>query len=203
MERTLVRNDRDLEDFVDKNALEPLFTALADRCLIDTNGVLAMINPTVALCATSALDKRRVLAQRFHIHTVLTGRLPREFALSQNTEIDESIIVAKRHNGPKTPTRFIHLDRMPIDESEVDDLHRCLMNVHNGRISNGWGEVSEWPAERIEAGDWTPAIWRSPELAEAAARYANHPDLLAINTVPGLLVHATGQVLRGSTRNKK
>ena len=198
MERTLVRNDRDLEDFVDKNALEPLFTALADRCLIDTNGVLAMINPTVALCATSALEKRRVLAQRFHIHTVLTGRLPREFALSQNTEIDESIIVAKRHNGPKTPTRFIHLDRMPIDESEVDDLHRCLMNVHNGRISNGWGEVSEWPAERIEAGDWTPAIWRSPELAEAAARYANHADLLAINTVSGLSVHATGQILRGS-----
>ena len=198
MERILVRNDKDMDEFVDKNSVRPLFVALADRCLRDADGILTMITPTVALCAPSGLNERRVLAQRLHIHTVLTGRLPREFALSQNTEIDESIIVAKRHNGPKTPTRFIHLDRMPIDEAEVDDLHRCLLNVHNGRISNGWGEVSEWPAERIEAGDWTPAIWRSPELAEAAARYANDPDLLAISTVPGLSVHATGQVLRGS-----
>ena len=50
----------------------------------------------------------------------------------------------------------------------------------------------------MEAGDWTPAIWRSPELAKAAATFANHPDLQAINEVPGLSVHATGQVLRGS-----
>ena len=151
-----------------------------------------MINPTIALSAMSGLKERQILADRFHIHTVLTGRLPREFALSQNTEIDESVIVAKRHNGPKPPTRFIHLDKMPLDESEVDDLHRCLLNCTQGSIANGWGEVSEWPAERMEAGDWTPAIWRSPKLAEAARRFANHPDLLSINEVPGLSVHATG-----------
>ena len=198
MEGILVRADPRLTEFSDKNSIRPLFVALADHVQKRPDGVVAMISPTIALSATSGLKERQILAERFHIHTILTGRLPREFALSQNTEIDESIIVAKRHNGPKAPTRFIHLDRMPIDESEVDDLHRCLLNVHNGRISNGWGEVSEWPAERIEAGDWTPAIWRSPELAKAAARYANHPDLLAISTIPGLSVHATGQVLRGS-----
>ena len=128
MERTLVRNDSGLEDFVDKNALEPLFTALADRCLIDTNGVLAMINPTVALCATSALEKRRVLAQRFHIHTVLTCHQPGNINMSQNTSINESIVVMRHHpDGPQPPTRFIHLDRVPVDESEVEDLHRCLL----------------------------------------------------------------------------
>ena len=198
MESLLVRADEEMAQFTDKNAIEPLFTALAERCANPANAVITMINPTVALCATSAQQKRRMLAERFHIHTVLTGRLPREFALSQNTEIDESVIVAKRHNGPKPPTRFIHLDKMPLDESEVDDLHRCLLNCTQGSIANGWGEVSEWPAERMEAGDWTPAIWRSPKLAEAARRFANHPDLLSINEVPGLSVHATGQVLRGS-----
>ena len=198
MESLLVRADEEMAQFTDKNAIEPLFTALAERCANPANAVITMINPTVALCATSAQQKRRMLAERFHIHTVLTGRLPREFALSQNTEIDESVIVAKRHNGPKPPTRFIHLDKMPLDESEVDGLHRCLLNCTQGSIANGWGEVSEWPAERMEAGDWTPAIWRSPKLAEAARRFANHPDLLSINEVPGLSVHATGRVLRGS-----
>ena len=34
----------------------------------------------------------------------------------------------------------------------------------------------------MEAGDWTPALWRSPELAKEAWRYANHEDL---NTIEG------------------
>ena len=197
MERILVRNDKSLEEFVDKNALEPLFTALADNCLGGTNGVLTMINATVALCAPSALDKRRILSQRYHIHTVLTGRWPREFSLSQNSEIDESIIIATPDVGSTHPTRFIQLDKMPVDESEVNDLHECLVRCPKGLIANGWGEVSEWPAERIKAGDWSPAIWRSPRLAEAAARFANDDNLRTVGH-SGLTLSATGQVLRGS-----
>ena len=196
MERILVRADPSLMEFLSANSIRPLFVALADHVQKRPDGVVSMINPTIALSATSGLKERQILAERYHIHTVLTGRLPREFSLSQNTEIDESIIVARRHKGPKPPTRFIHLDKMPIDEAEVDDLHIALLECTYGSIANGWGEVSEWPAERMEAGDWTPAIWRSPELAEAATMFANHPDLQAINTVPGLSVHATGQVLR-------
>ena len=180
MERLLVCNDPALDDFVDKNALEPLFTALADKCISDAGGVLTMINPTVALCAASALEKRRILAQRYHIHTVLTCHQPGQVNLSQSTGINESIIVAKRHDGPKPDTRFINLDRMPADDVEVDDLHQCLRECANGVIANGWGEVSHWPAEHIAAGDWTPAIWRSPELAAAAARFANDDNLVAL-----------------------
>ena len=171
MERLLVQNDQTLVDFVDKNALEPLFTALAEKCTNDTNGILTMISPTVALCAPSALNKRRLLAQRYHIHTVLTCHRPGQINLSQHTNINESIIIAARHSGPKLPTRFINLDHLP-DDGEVDDLHHCLVSCSSGSIANGWGEVSYWPAERIAAGDWTPAIWRSSELAEAAARFS-------------------------------
>ena len=200
MESILVGADQELHGFMDKNALGPLFVALADRCLAPADGVLTMIHPTIALCNPSGLHERRVMAQRYHIQTVLTGRWPREFILSQNVEIDESIIVAKRHAGPgpKPPTRFIQLDRMPSDEREVQDLHHCLLECEDGQLDKGWGEISYWPAARMEAGDWTASVWRSPELAEAAAEYAEHPDLRAINTVPGRSVHATGQVLRGS-----
>ena len=199
MESRLVKANPELEGFMDKNSIEPLFVALADHIQGHADRVVSMIYPTVALSATSGLKKRQILAQRFHIHTVLTCHQPRNINLSQNTNINESIVVMRRHtDGPKPPTRFIHLDRRPTDEREAEDMHDCLRECEEGTISNGWGEVSHWPAERMETGDWSPAIWRSPKLAEAATGFSNHPDLQSISDHPGLSVHATGQVLRGS-----
>ena len=177
MEHTLVSNDQDLDDFVNTNSIAPLFVALADKCAQQEGAVLTMLNPTTALSNPSGLNERRILAQRWHIDTVLSCHQPGQVNLSQNTGINESVIVAKRHNGPKPPTRFINLDRLPVDESEVADLYRCLADCEQGLIPDGWGEVSHWPAELIEAGDWTPAIWRSPELAAAAARFANDASM--------------------------
>ena len=180
MEDLLTSTDTQLTEFTDRNALEPLFTALADKCTQKETGILTMINPTAALSAPSATNKRRILAQRYHIHTVLTGRWPREFTLSQNVEIDECMVVAIRYTGRRPPTRFIHLDRMPHDEDGVDELHRAVLNCPQGPLNDGWGEVSYWPAEHMEEGDWTPAIWRSPELALAAREFANHQDMRTI-----------------------
>ena len=180
MEGYLTNSDDEMIDFTDKNALEALFTALADQCVQGPSGILTMINPTVALCAPSALKKRRILARRFHIHTVITSHHPGQINLSQNTGINESIIVARRQQGPRPPTRFISLDRMPTDESEVAALHINLSACHDGEITDGWGAVSYWPAERMEEGDWTPAVWRSPELAEAAHTLSNNSELRRI-----------------------
>ena len=198
MERILVRSDKDMEDFVDKNALEPLFTALADCCVSRQDGIITMVTPTVALCAPSAQSKRRILAQRYHVHTIVTCHQPRNINLSEKTNINESIVVMRRHDGPKPPTRFVNLDRMPADDNEAADFHRCLLECEQGQMANGWGEVSHWPAERIETGDWTPAIWRSPQVAKAAAGFANHPGLRTIRSEPGLSPRETGRVLRGS-----
>ena len=197
MEQMLVRSDPAMDNFADKNSLAPLFDALADKCLSPSNGVLAMVHPTIAMTAPAAHSERCILAQRYHIHTVLTCHQTGNMNLSQNTSINESVIIAKRHAGPKPPTRFINLDRLPADDDEVDDLHQCLRDCADGAIANGWGEVSWWPAERIEAGDWTPAIWRAPELAAAAAQFANDVNLKTINAA-GLSPQATGQLLRGS-----
>ena len=181
METVLVGADPSLMKFTDKNSIRPLFVALADHVQARPNGVVSMINPTIALSATSGLEERRILAQRFHIHTVLTCHQPGNINMSQNTNINESIVVMRRHEGdPKPPTRFVHLDKMPVDENEVEDLHRCLLDRLQGQMSNGWGEISQWPADRMEEGDWTPAIWRSPELAEAARNFASHSAMRTI-----------------------
>ena len=165
MEQRLTQADRGLREFTDKNSIGPLFVGLADHCVERSDGTMTMINPTIALTAPSGLRERLALAQRFHIHTVLTSHQPRNINMSQHTSINESIVVMRRHDGPKPPTRFINLDVMPVDDGEVADFHRCLLDCEKGLMANGWGEVSYWPAERINVGDWTPAIWRSPRLA--------------------------------------
>ena len=180
MEAKLTNTDKEMADFTDKNALRPLFTALADRCANLEHGIVSMIAPLAALCGTSGIHERKILAQRFHIHTVLTCHQPGQTNMSQNTNINESIIIAKRHRGTRPPTRFINLDRMPTDPDDIEDLHQRLLECPIGQLANGWGEVSHWPADLMEQGDWSSAIWRSSELAEASAYYARHQDLISM-----------------------
>ena len=194
----LVGADPSLMEFSDKNSIRPLFVALADHIQKWPDGVVTMINPTIALSSTSGLKERQILAERFHIHTVLTCHQPGNINMSQQTSINESIIVMGRHSdGPKPPTRFIHLDRMPVDESDVEDLHRCLLETPLGQMANGWGEVSQWAAERMAAGNWTPAIWRAPELAEAVTRIADNESLQTMEGV-GLSATRTDEQIRSA-----
>ena len=189
MERTLVRSDAEMDDFSDKNTIRPLFVALADRCLRQQEGILAMINPTIALCAPSGLNERRTLAERYHIHTILTCHQPGNINMSQHTNVNESIIVMCRHKGPKPLTRFINLDRLPADDRQVDEMHQALLNCEEGQMEDGWGLVSFWPAESIHSGDWTPAIWRSPRLARAGEEFAHDPNLQPLGSIPGCIAH--------------
>ena len=148
-----------------------------------------MINPTIALSSSSGLEERRILAKRYHIHTILTCHQPSNVNMSQHAGVNESIIVLSRNNGHKSPTRFINLDRLPLDDDEVNDFYGCLLESQQGEIANGWGEVTEWPTEHIAEGDWTPAIWRSPVLAKAAEELARNPTLQPLGSMPGCIVH--------------
>ena len=142
---------------------------------------------------------RQIFAKRFQIHTLLTCHQPGEINLSQNTFINESLIVARRHEsteGAKPPTRIISLDRMPIDDQAVTELHDRLIRCETGLLSDGWGEVSEWPVERIETGDWTAGVFRSPALANGAFDIATHKSLLRMedqNMVPSAVLLGGGR----------
>ena len=142
---------------------------------------------------------RQIFAKRFHIHTILTCHQPGDINLSQNTSINESLIIARRYEPrerPKPPTRIISLDRMPTDDQTVAELHDCLAGCETGLLSDGWGEVSEWSVERIEAGDWTAGVFRAPELAEAAFCLATNQSLLRMedqNMVPSAVLLGGGR----------
>ena len=106
LESQLVAVDSELDGFVDKNSIAPLFAALAERCVDPRSGVLAMINPTIALTNASGLHERRVLAARFDVDTVLTCHQPGNINLSQNTNINESIVVMRRRAQRPPPARI-------------------------------------------------------------------------------------------------
>lgn len=199
LERTLVEKDPELDGFVSKTSIGPLFEALAERCANAVDGVVAMVWPTIAFTGPSTHYKRRVFAKRFHIHTLLTSHQPSDINLSQNTSINESLIIARRHESSKRvkpPTRIIGLDKMPLDDQSVAELHDRLVRRETGLLSDGWGEVSEWPVERIEAGDWTAGVFRSPVLAEAAFDLATHKSLIRMedqNMVPSAVLDGGGR----------
>ena len=200
LESALVRNDPELEGFVNKTSIGPLFEALAEKCVDAADGVVGMVWPSTVFAAPAALRVRQVFAKRFHIHTLLTAHRPGDIHLSQETKINESLIVGRRHgpeDGARPPTRIIGLDRVPTDDQAVAELHDSLVQCEKGLLSDGWGEVSEWPAERIDAGDWTAGVFRSPELADAAFEISTDESLLrmeAQNMVPSAVLSGGAQL---------
>ena len=195
IETNLIHNDENMNNFVDKNSIGPLFIALADRCVNQDNGIITMIHPTISLCNVLAEQERKLLTQRYHIHTILTCHEPSNYNLVQQSNINESIVVLKRNNSHDFPTRFIQLDRLPVNEVEVNKLHQCIIHCQKGQMQEGWGEIFYWPAEYIKTGDWTQAIWRSNKLAKAATKFSNDKELIAIKEISGVHIHSTYQIL--------
>ncbi|MDE0669737.1 MAG: DEAD/DEAH box helicase family protein [bacterium] len=103
LEGLLERADPRLSEFLDKNSLRPRFAALADLCLNRQEGVFATVIPTTALTNPSGLQERLELAARFHVHTILTCHHPNDINLSQNTNVNESIVVMRRSRADAPP----------------------------------------------------------------------------------------------------
>ena len=162
MEAYLTNSDEEMTDFTDKNLVEPLFVALAELCLKTDNSIMTIVLPTVALTAFSSRNQRTILGKRFHIDTVLTSHKPGQINLSQNTGINESIVVAKASRRSQT-THKVHQPRPDADRRDRSRRPtQSPFSCDEGTIPDGWGIASYWPSERMEEGDWTPAVWRSP-----------------------------------------
>ncbi len=183
LEHMLVASDERLNAVLDKNSIGPMFSTLAQSCLSAEGGsTISLVAPTIKASSASNAGIRLLMAERFHVHTILTHLGVTGVNLSQGThrEMHESIFVFRRSIASNTPTRIIALDRLPTDDSETDCLFDAIADCPQGTLRDGWGEISLWPAERVIAGDWSAAIWRSPALAQAAAEFANHNELAAI-----------------------
>lgn len=174
-------------------ALGPYFLPLDDHLLKRNAGTLAIVRATAAFTAPSGLAERRYLARHFHLDVTVTSHAKKNahgmgINFSESTAINETLLVLRRRlNDRQPPTKVVALRRQPGTRDEVLQL---LEAIGTGTGIDKFGRLGEWPAERVEAGDWSYANWYDETLAEdALAVHGNtrleplsrHADFMAPN----------------------
>lgn len=149
---------------IDQTSVSTFFSPLADVLLKEKSAGLAKVVPTTALTNSSGAPERQFLADRFQIETIVTSHDPTCINFSENTSIHESLMIARRPEAERKPTRFISLARMPRDAHEALQL----ADVINGNQPlDDWGTQHQWPWPRIREGDWSAAQFYDGTLAHA------------------------------------
>ena len=117
-----------------------------------------------ACTAASGREERQFLASRFWIKYVVMCHDPKNINLSQETNINECLLIGTRQGaGEGKPTTFVNLSRYPLN---TDDARAIAAALREGNF-DAIGRRTEWPADRVEAGDWSPVQWYSGALATA------------------------------------
>ncbi len=135
---------------------------------------LAKVMAATGCVAASGSKERIFLAERFHIERVVTSHDPKRINFSENTAIHECLLVARRSpSAEDKATEFFSLRRMPTTPEEAIAASEAIA----GGQTTEWGSRTLWPAERVEAGDWTPVQWFDGQLAEIAYRLSQDSHL--------------------------
>ena len=171
--RAMQRREKDLRDrvlasdepagrLIDINSIRTFFTPLIHSVLDADGGVLAKILPMTACTAASGVQERQFLASRFWIKFVVMCHDPKNINLSQETKINECLLIATRRGaGEGRPTTFVKLSRFPLNTADAGAIAAALRDGNFDAI----GRATEWPADRVEAGDWSPIQWYDSGLA--------------------------------------
>jgi len=175
------------------NSISTFFTPLAERILDQEWGVLAKVLPITGCTGASGVAERKFLAERFQIERVVTTHDPRRIAFSENTGIHECLLICRRRiDGDQLPTEFVSLGRMPETTEEAVKVSRAIASGDIG----SWGQVCTWPAELVQAGDWSPAQWYDGALAKIVRQLEGHSDFVQAGAV--LTTGATRQAAQDS-----
>ena len=146
------------------------FMVLGDRILSEGDGTLAVVLPTVMATNPAASQTRNYLAERFHIHTIVSSHDPARIFFSENTSIGEVLLICRRWSGdgPKPPTRVVNLARNPATPlAALDTAVRMERAGETGGRASHDFTVQQVDSGRIERGDWSAVNFLSPYLVEA------------------------------------
>ncbi len=141
------------------------FLVLADYINKADTGTIAAVAPLVTATNASSLAIRKYLASRYHIETIVTSHDPDRIYFSENTSIGEMLVICRRwpaEKGPKPATRVVNLATNPATPATA--LSVAYAVTDDTVVSQGYGTVQEWPAEKIATGDWGAVQFLSPYL---------------------------------------
>ena len=200
-----------IEDEVRRNAIDQstigtFFTPIADL-LLNERGTLAIVKPFTSCTNASGKDERNLLTdpERFHLELVVTSHDNRRIFFSENTDIHESLIVARRPT-PETrgrPTAFVSLSENPASISGARQLARAIRAALDGDMQalSSWGTLAWRTEQQVRDGPWNAACFYDQSLADACDALSANGALSPVGDLAS--VQPGGQRVRDAFRKAK
>lgn len=156
--------------------LGSVFVALADLWL-KPGGRVAFVLPAALSSGEAWAETRQLIASRYHLETVISSHDAERFNFSENTELSEIMIIARKLNSKEKPgtTTYINLWRNPRSIHEAIDLANRIVQIRKPvavqdsgitSISGPSGKLAEivnMPPP-VDAGNWVGALFAQTEL---------------------------------------
>ncbi len=172
---------------IHQSTLDSFFTPIADQ-LLNPSGTLAIINPFTVCTGAAAKGKRRLLTtpERFQLEIVVTSHDNRRIYFSENTDIHESLFIARRPAPGSAPkeTAFVSLAENPATPTAARQLAAAIREALVQNDATGlsdYGNITFRSHEQLKDGQpWNAACFYDQSLAEGADWMAAHSALRPI-----------------------
>ena len=157
---------------IDQSTIGTFFTPIADR-LLNSTGSLALVKPYTVCTNASGKHERNLLThpKRFHLELVVTSHDNRRIYFSENTDIHECLIVARRITSETEgkPTAFISLAENPASASEAHYLAKAITQALYGdkTFLADYGTITWRSLEQLRDKPWNAACFYDQTLADA------------------------------------
>ena len=190
-------------DAINQSTIFSFFSPIADR-LLNRSGTVAIVQPFTASTGAGAKGHRRILTdpERFHIELVVTSHDNRRIYFSENTNIHESLVVARRPTSEMRdkPTAFVSLAENPASASEAHFLATAIRKALDGDQSllANYGTIAWRSLEQLRDRAWNAACFYDQSLADKFDALVDHPALTPIGRVAA--VEPGGQRIRDAFR---
>ena len=186
---------------IDQSTVGTFFSPIADL-LLNSRGTVAIVKPFTACTNASGKDERNLLTDpnRFHLEVVVTSHDNRRIYFSENTNIHECLIVARRPT-PETrdkSTAFISLSENPASASEARFLAKAIrmaLDGDNSLLAN-YGTITWRTLEQLRNRPWNATCFYDQSLADFYDKLLKNTALMAINSLAD--VEPDGRGIRGA-----
>ncbi len=184
---------------IDQSTVGTFFSPIADL-LLNSRGTVAIVKPFTTCTSASGKDERNLLTDpdRFHLEVIVTSHDNRRIYFSENTDIHECLIVARR-STPETrdkPTAFISLSENPASASEAHFLAEAIRKALDGDNSllASYGTIAWRTLEQLRDRPWNATCFYDQSLAESYDELLKNKALTAIGSLA--TVEPGGQRIR-------
>ena len=141
------------------------FTVLGQRN-IKPGGRIASVYPIALAQAASGQNIREMLAKEFHVEFVIALKDPQGMAFSENTDIGDMLVVARRWQDDEdrtaAMTTFVKVLRKPQTPAQAKFMCEAILQ---GDDHSDYA-ITYWPQDRMLAGDWFPTQFVRDEVVQ-------------------------------------